>query len=63
MSKANSFQIAKVQPQNVAWLLLNFLLILVWSSFKSVASITNYAVENKRSEHEYTKKPGLVKFL
>ena len=38
LKKANNFQIAKVQPQSVAELLLNFLPISAWFvAYKSVA--------------------------
>ena len=37
MRKANNFQIAKVQPLGVAWVLLDFLPILAGVAYKSFA--------------------------
>ena len=63
MGKASNLQRAKIKPLGVAFF-ANVLLILVRCCLKNVAYIkTCVEKKPKKTQHEYTKKPALVKLL
>lgn len=63
MEKATNLQIAKIKLLGVAFF-ANVLVILVCYCLKNVAYIKTCVEKNpKKTQHEYTKKPALVKLL